>query len=98
MRSSWRSAAVVLVATAAMLVPAAAAHAGALSACTSASPYCGENSINFNAGDGETNNVSITREGNDVVFTDSGAPVTLFSNQGGCTQVNANTIRCPMPP
>ena len=80
-----------------MLVPAAAAQAAFVSVCTSASPYCGENEIFFSADDGETNNVTINREGNDVVLTDSGAPIQLF-NSNGCTQPTPNSVRCPMPP
>ena len=44
------------------------------------------------AAPGEANRVTITREGEEFVLTDAGAPVVALAP---CTQVDASTVRCP---
>jgi Ca2+-binding RTX toxin-like protein len=83
---------------AAFLVPAAAATASQLSACNASSIYCGSNQITYFAEAGETNNVTVDRSGDNVVVTDTGAVITLFSNNAGCTvSPDQHQATCSLP-
>ena len=73
-----------LVGTLALAFCPAAAHAGTASVSG--------NAVQFNAGAAETNNVSVSKAGDTVTVTDTGAPLTPVGPK--CAAVNPNTAAC----
>jgi len=92
-----------IVAAACCLVPASAAQAGTLTFCSSGdSAYCfGETFLTYSGQAGETNNVNISRAGDTLVLTDSGATITQpfpQSSASTCTiAADGHTATCPAP-
>ena len=64
-------------------LPGFAAAAGALN---------NSGTLEFNAAAGETNNLTLAKQGNAFIFTDSGAPIAPGA---GCAFVTPNQVSCP---
>jgi hypothetical protein len=53
----------------------------------------GSSGVEYGADPGETNDVTLSRDGSSLVFHDSAAPLQA----DGCEQVDEHTVRCPPP-
>src|SRR3954447_4511799 len=99
MQSTTRRFVLAAITTVAVLVPAVGAGASTLTYCQGGNEVqCGEGGgLSYRASGGETNNVTISRNGDTLVLTDTGATISASPYTQCQISADGHTATCTLP-